>query len=285
MFRVCDSGPTDVPGLRQRTNRCSGAARRASLTGMLAQITALTYLTPLREGGSLPGIIEADDLGTYVVKFTAAGQGPKALVAEIIVGELARRLGIRTPELKLIMVDPEMGRRDPDEEVNDLLTKSAGINLAVDFLPGSIGYERLMSVQARVAAPIVWLDALVANVDRSARNTNLLLWGGDLWAIDHGASLRFHHAWGRPEAFATSAYRYDDHVLARSGSVRSVHDQLAARATAAVLDEVTALVPDAWLLPDETRPDPNAPADAAAARIAYRDYLLARLQAAPAWLP
>jgi len=262
------------------------------VTAVLPTVTALTYLTPLREGGSLPGIVEADDLGTYVVKFTGAGQGTKALTAEIVVGELARRLGIRTPELKLIMVDSEMGRRDPDEEVNDLITKSAGINLAVDFLPGSLGFDRLMHVDAVDAGPILWLDGLVANVDRSARNTNLLLWGTPdrprtraLWAIDHGTCLRFHHAWGNPGAFARSRYRWDDHVLGHSGSAADVHDRLAPAVTAAMLDEVIALVPEPWLLPDPDRPDARAPTDAETARAAYRDYLLTRLDAAEAWLP
>jgi len=266
---------------------------------VLPTVRALTYLTPLREGGSLPGIVEADDLGTYVVKFTGAGQGPRALVAEIVVGELARRLGIATPELKLITVDAEMGRRDPHQEVNDLITASEGLNLAVDFLPGSIGYDLTMHVEPEVAAPIVWLDALTYNVDRSARNTNLLVWGhaprseradrvgdvGRLWAIDHGACLKFHHSWGKIEAFAHSPYRYDDHVLALSGDARSVHATLAPQVSAAVLAEVLALVPDAWLEPDPTRPDPNAPPDAEAARRAYADYLLARLAEAEAWLP
>lgn len=259
---------------------------------MLPTITALTYLTPLREGGSLPGIVEADDLGTYVVKFSGAGQGTKALTAEIVVGELARHLGIRTPVQKLIMVDAEMGRRDPDQEVNDLLTASAGVNLAVDFLPGSIGFERLMHAERVDAEPIMWLDGLVANVDRSSRNTNLLLWGTSsaprtraLWAIDHGACLQFHHAWGDPERFARTGYRWDDHVLNHSGSATAVHDQLAPLVTGAVLDEIIALVPDAWLLPDPDRPDPQAPGDAETARAAYRDYLLGRLDAAESWLP
>lgn len=254
-------------------------------TPSLPRIAATAYLTPLREGGSLPGIMEADDLGTYVVKFSAAGQGTKALVAEIIVGELARRLDIRTPELALIEVDAEIGRREPDEEVQELVAASAGLNLAVDFLPGALGFDRLMSVPVAEASLILWLDALVANVDRSARNTNLLIWHRDLWAIDHGACLRFHHAWGRPETFARSPYRYEDHVLYPRGRARDIHPELAAEVSAELLDEVIALVPDEWLLPDPLRPDPLAPPDPATARAAYRDYLLARLDAAPAWLP
>ncbi len=251
---------------------------------MLPRIAATAYLTPLREGGSLPGLMEADDDGTYVVKFTGAGQGPKALVAEIVVGELARRLDILVPELALIELDAEIGLREPDQEVQALLSASPGLNLAIDFLPGSVGYDRSFELMAEDAARIVWLDAFVANVDRSARNTNLLIWHRNLYAIDHGACLRFHHAWGSPDAFATSAYNYGDHVLAGVGRPRRVHDQLAPLVTADLLTSVVDLVPDTWLLPDPTRPDPNAPAGPAAARTAYVDYLLARLSAADRWL-
>ena len=252
---------------------------------MLPRIAATAYLAPLREGGSLPALMEADDLGTYVVKFTGAGQGPKALVAEIVVGELARALQVPVPELALIEVDPEIGRREPDEEVQQLVTASAGLNLAVDFLPGSVGYDRTFGVDADEAARIVWLDAFVANVDRSARNTNLLIWHKTLWAIDHGACLRFHHAWGAVDAFAGSTYNYGDHVLARVGDPRRVHEELSRAVTAPLLEEILLLVPEPWLLPDPTRPDARAPRDAAAARTAYRDYLLARLDAAERWLP
>lgn len=248
-------------------------------------ITATTYLTALREGGSLPGLVEADDFGTYVVKFTGAGQGTKALVAEIIVGELGRRLGVRIPELALIEIDGEMGRREPDEEVQELITTSIGLNLAIDFLPGSVGYDRSFEIDPEALAPIVWLDAYVANVDRSARNTNLLIWHKTLWAIDHGACLRFHHAWGSPETFATSSYNYGDHVLGARATPARVHERLGAQVDETLLGEVLDLVPDAWLLPDATRPDPNAPPDAAAAREAYRTYLLMRLEAAERWLP
>jgi hypothetical protein len=252
---------------------------------VLPQIAATAYLTPLREGGSLPGLVEADDDGTYVVKFTGAGQGPKALVAEIVVGELGRALGVRVPDLALIEVHPEIGRREPDQEVQDLISASAGVNLAMDFLPGSVGYDRHFDVPAVDAARVVWLDALVANVDRSARNTNLLIWHRDLWAIDHGACLRFHHSWGSVDTFARSPYNYADHVLRGVGDPRRVHDELGAQVTADLLSSVLALVPDAWLGPDPDRPDPRAPDDAEAARAAYVDYLLARLAAAESWLP
>ncbi|HYP46367.1 MAG TPA: HipA family kinase [Propionibacteriaceae bacterium] len=252
---------------------------------MLDSIAATAYLTPLREGGSLPGLVEADDSGTYVVKFTGAGQGPKALVAEIVVGELGRALGVRVPALALIEVDPEIGRREPDQEVQELITASAGLNLAMDFLPGSVGFDRHFDVAAEDAARIVWLDAFVANVDRSTRNTNLLIWHRNLWAIDHGACLRFHHSWGSPETFARSGYNYRDHVLRAKGDPRRVADQLTALVTPELLESVLALVPDPWLVPDPTRPDPKAPGDARSARAAYVEHLLTRLAAAESWLP
>jgi hypothetical protein len=252
---------------------------------VLPTISATAYLTPLREGGSLPGLMEADDLGTYVVKFTGAGQGPKTLVAEIVVGELGRLLGVPVPRLALIEVDAEIGRREPDEEVQELVTSSAGMNLAIDFLPGAVGYDRTFAVPRDVASRVLWLDGYVANVDRSTRNTNLLIWHKRLWAIDHGACLRFHHAWGSPGAFASSAYRYGDHVLDGRGDPRTVHRELTGMVTRESLEMIMNLVPDEWLEPDPTRPDPQAPVDAARARTAYQDYLLARLAAADRWLP
>jgi len=252
---------------------------------VLPHITATAYLTALREGGSLPGLMEADDLGTYVVKFTGAGQGPRALVAEIIVGRLGQELGVRVPELALIEVDAEIGRREPDEEVQDLVSASAGLNLAMDFLPGSIGYDRSFDIPVEDASLVVWLDSFVANVDRSRRNTNLLLWHRKLWAIDHGACLRFHHSWGDPRRFAESAYDYGDHVLGGLGRPRDVHDRLSALVTPDLLTGILAEVPDAWLAPDPTRPDPKAPQDPATARSRYQEFLLARLDAAERWLP
>ena len=169
--------------------------------------------------------------------------------------------------------------------MQELVAASAGVNLAVDFLPGSVGYDRSFAVEREVASRIVWLDAFVANVDRSVRNTNLLIWHKSLWAIDHGACLRFHHAWGRPDAFATSAYDYGDHVLGARGRPRLVHELMAAAVTRDALAEILADVPDGWLEPDPDRPDPAAPPDAAAARAAYVEYLSARLAAAESWLP
>jgi hypothetical protein len=249
--------------------------------GMLESTTVIRYVTPLREGGSLPGLVEAEDFGTYVAKFHGAGQGPKALVAEVIVGELARRLGILVPELKTIELDEAIGRREPDPEVQHLLVTSAGTNLAVDFLPGSLGYDGIsFQPDPELAARILWLDALVANVDRSWRNPNLLVWHGRLWAIDHGAALYFHHAWTTPERFAAQPYDAGDHVLRGiAGDITAVDAQLAPRVTTDLLTAVLALVPDVWLASDATYPSPDK------ARAAYLEFLLARMEQRGAWLP
>ena len=242
----------------------------ASLTG-LPRIAATSYLVPLREGGSLPGIVEGDDLGTYVLKFHGAGQGPKALVAEVVVGELYRRLGLRVPELKLMELDPVIGRSEPDEEVQELLVRSGGLNLAVDFLPGSLGYDGSSGTpSADEQARILWLDAFVANIDRSWRNPNLLVWHQQLWLIDHGAALYFHHSWSAPERFAGAAYDFSGHVF-RDADPRSVDAELAAAITPELLAEVVALVPPEWAGDDD--------------RSRYVDYLLARLAGRDAWLP
>lgn len=248
---------------------------------MLESTTVIRYVTPLREGGSLPGLVEADDLGTYVVKFRGAGQGPKVLVAEVIVGELARRLGIAVPEMKTIELDEAIGRREPDPEVADLLVSSAGTNLAIDFLPGSLGYDgRSFRPDARLAAQIIWLDAYTANVDRSWRNPNLLVWHGGLWAIDHGAALYFHHAWTSPERFAAQPYEIGDHVLNEFVAGAAAADaELAPRITKELLTDVLAQVPDVWLESDTAHPSVEA------ARDSYLDFLLARIADRHAWLP
>jgi hypothetical protein len=240
---------------------------------LLRRVQATRYVEPLREGGSLPGLVEADDLGTYVVKFRGAGQGVKALVAEVIVGELGRRLGIRVPEQVLVDVDPSIGRREPDPEVQELLVASPGTNLGIDFLPRSLGYDGLgWRPDPEVAARILWLDALTVNVDRSWRNPNLLVWHKQLWAIDHGATLLFQHTWPGVDTFATRPYPLTEHALAPFWrSVANADDELAPRVTRGLLDEVVALVPAEWL----------ADAD----RQAYVDYLLARKAASASWLP
>jgi hypothetical protein len=250
---------------------------------VIRTVAATRYVAPLREGGSLPGIVEADDLGTYVCKFRGAGQGLKVLVAEVVVGELARRLGIATPELVAVELDPVIGTYEADEEVQELLTRSIGLNLGVDFLPGSFGFDAGCAPDPRVAASVLWLDALTANVDRSWRNPNLLVWHRALWAIDHGACLYFHHAWpggiGSPDRFAVQPYDASDHVLvAHLEGVRDVDADLAPRVTRALLTEVVHEVPDSWV-------EPAGGADTEAVRDAYVDFLLARVTGGRPWLP
>jgi hypothetical protein len=252
----------------------------------LETVRVTRYVTPLREGGSLPGIVEADDLGTYVCKFRGAGQGVRVLVAEVVVGELARRIGLRTPRLVALELDPAIARYEADEEVQDLLNASPGLNLGVDFLPGAFGYDGPKEGDeplAEIAAKVLWLDAFTANVDRSWRNPNLLTWHGDLWVIDHGASLYFHHGWsggvGDRARFAQQPWNVDDHVLrAYRGGLPEADEELSALLAADVLTEVVGQVPDAWL-----EPVPGAES-ASALREAYVAFLGARLETRQ-WLP
>jgi hypothetical protein len=239
---------------------------------MLREVTGIRYVTPLREGGSVPGVVEADDLGTYVVKFSGAAQGRKALVAEVIAGELARRLDLRVPELVRFDFDPVIGLGEPDEEIQDLLKASGGLNLGMDFLPGSLGFDPLVfDVDSAEAGRIVWFDALIGNVDRSWRNPNMLIWHRDLWLIDHGASLIWHHNWRTAQAASAKEYDASDHALSRFGpDPAAAAAELAPRVTAELLTEVTALVPDEWLTGE---PGFDTPDDV---RGAYRELLLAR---------
>jgi hypothetical protein len=240
---------------------------------VLRQVTAIRYVTPLREGGSLPGVVEADDEGTYVVKFRGAGQGPKALVAEVISGELARRLELPVPELTEIHLDPIVARAEPDQEVQELIKASAGANLGMDFLPGALGYDPVAHpVDAGLASRIVAFDAFVENVDRSWRNPNLLIWHDRLWMIDHGATLYFHHNWPRAAAVVHRPYKWDDHVLRPyAKALPTEGPQLAARLTPALLAEVIDLVPAEWLDDGD--------------RDAYLTHLTARAAEPGAWLP
>jgi hypothetical protein len=240
---------------------------------VLREVTAIRYVTPLREGGSLPGVVEADDLGTYVVKFRGAGQGPKALVAEVISGELARRLGLPVPELARVELDPVVARAEPDEEVQELIKASAGGNLGMDFLPGALGYDpNAHPVEPGLASRVLAFDAFVENVDRSWRNPNLLIWHGGLWLIDHGATLYFHHNWARAESVVHRPYKWDDHVLKPYATQLSTEGPaLAARITPEMLAEVVALVPEDWLDDGD--------------RDAYLDHLARRAAQPEAWLP
>lgn len=208
-------------------------------------------MTPLREGGSLPGLVEASDDGLYVAKFRGAGQGPKALVAEIIAGELGRALGLRVPDLVLMGIDPRLASAEPDEEIQDLLAASAGVNLGVDYLPGALPFSPAVGPvpDPADAADIVWFDALITNVDRTARNTNLLTWHGQLWLIDHGASLYFHHAPERVPGEERNAFpAIAEHVLLPcAGSIHEADERLAGRVTPALIDRVLEAVPLEWL--------------------------------------
>jgi hypothetical protein len=239
---------------------------------MLKEVTATRYIAPLREGGSLPGLVEADDFGTYVLKFTGAGQGRKTLVAEVVCGELARRLGLRVPRLVTVGLDAELGLGEPDQEVQSLLRSSGGTNLGMDFLSGALGFDPLaFTVSPEEAGRIVWFDALVNNVDRSWRNPNLLMWRGELWLVDHGATMIWHHNWPGAEASAARPYDASDHALAPfAPDVAAAAAELAPRVTEELLADVTAQIPDAWLTGE---PGFDTPDDL---RRAYARPLLAR---------
>jgi HipA-like kinase len=216
----------------------------------LRSVAATRYVTPLREGGSLPGLVEADDDGLYVLKFRGAGQGVKALVAEIVAGELARALGLAVPEIVGIEIDPALGAAEPDPEIQDLITGSAGLNAGLDFLPGSLPYTPAAGPQPspELAAEIVWLDALVTNVDRTPRNPNLLVWHDRVWLIDHGAALYFHHRDWAPERDAALPFpAIRDHVLLPiAASIHDADERMAARLDAEAVRAVVDLVPSGW---------------------------------------
>jgi hypothetical protein len=233
----------------------------------LRDVHATRYVTPLREGGSLPGLVEADDDGLYVLKFRGAGQGARALAAEVIVGELARSLGLVVPELVTIDLDERLGAAEPDPEIQDLITASAGRNLGVDFLPGALTYSPAGAWQPDpdLAAEVVWLDALTTNVDRTPRNPNLLLWHDRLWLIDHGAALYLQHRGLDPEADAARPFpAIAEHVLLpRASSISAAGERMQARLQDGAIAAAIALVPPPWL--GETQPE------------VYAEYLGARL--------
>jgi hypothetical protein len=240
---------------------------------VLTDVVATRYVVPLREGGSLPGLMEADDLGTYVVKFRGAGQGVPTLVAEVVSGQLARALGLPVPELVTVEVDPALAAGEPDEEVQDLLRRSGGRNLGMDFLPGAFDLDpAAFEVDAGFAGRVLWFDALVGNVDRSWRNPNLLHWHGTPYLIDHGATLTFQHNWATADGWATRPYGAKDHVLIGCRpDVAAADTALAPLVTPDVLAAAVADVPADWL-------GEVAPA-------AYTDRLRARVEARDAWLP
>lgn len=241
----------------------------------LRTVDVIRYVTPLREGGSLPAIVEADDGFLYVLKFRGAGQGIKALIAELIGGELARALGFKVPEIVFATVDPAFGRTEPDEEIQDLLKASEGLNLAVHYLSGAITFDPTVTkIDATLASQIVWLDCLITNVDRTARNTNMLMWHKELWLIDHGAALYFHHA---PQNWEEQSHRpfkqVKDHVLLPWASeVEEVTASFATLLSQERIRAIVALIPDEW--------GAEAFGSAAEARTIYEHYLLNRLAAA-----
>jgi len=244
---------------------------------MLRTVQATRYVLPLREGGSLPAIVEADDLGLYVVKFRGAGQGILALIAELIAGEIGRALGLRVPELVFAEIDPTLGRNEPDYEIRQLLKASAGLNLALDFLPGATMFDPA----ARDTAPpdeaslLVWFDAFVQNVDRTPRNANLLLWHRKLYPIDHGAALFFHHDWPAREKRIESPFpEIEQHVLLPwADEIEKAGEAASQRLTPAVLTAIVNLVPESWLA---SASDGVSPGDR---RSGYVDFLTRRLAA------
>ncbi|MET8943500.1 HipA family kinase [Streptomyces sp. NPDC004542] len=255
---------------------------------MLREVTATRYVAPLHSGGSVPALVEADDLGTYVVKFTGSAQGRKALVAEVIVGELARALDLRFPELVLVRFDPAIAADEPHQEVRELHGASAGVNLGMDHLPGAGDFTPEVAETFRVdpleAGRIVWLDALTANVDRTVHSSNLMVWPTfgtvppRLWLIDHGAALVFHHRWAASDP--AKAYDFRHHALGRyAPDVRAADEALAPRVTRELLRDIVAEVPDAWLAGEEGFATPDD------VRTAYVEYLHARVAASAHWLP
>jgi hypothetical protein len=251
---------------------------------MLRTVYATRYVTPLREGGSLPAIVEADDDGLYVLKFRGAGQGPLALVAELIAGEIGRALGLNVPELVLMEVDAALGRNEADPEIRDLLKASVGLNLALDYLPGSATFDPAADrVEADLASSAVWFDAFVTNVDRTPRNANLLWWHAALYLIDHGAALYFHHNWqsmDQVEQMARSRFpAIRDHVLLPWASgIEEADSRLRPRLDEALFARVIEQIPDGWLLPEPGLATP------AARRAGYLEFLTRRLEAVPLFL-
>lgn len=244
-------------------------------------INATRYVTPLREGGSLPAVVEADDDGLYVLKFRGAGQGAKALIAELVAGELARAAGLPVPEIVFVELDPELARTEPDAEIQDLIRASAGLNLALDYLPGSVTFDPLVHpIDAELASTIVWLDAFVTNPDRTARNTNLLVWHRRVWLIDHGAALYFHHNWANATAAGTDSFpRIKDHVLlAAADRLPEIDARMSERFTPESIAALVQSIPAAWLAPEPGLAEPEQ------IRAAYQQVLARRLQAPRAFV-
>jgi hypothetical protein len=234
-------------------------------------------VTPLREGGSLPAIVEADDDGLYVAKFRGAGHGEKALVAELVAGEIGRALGLLVPEIVLLDFDPRLAAAEPDQEIRELLQRSSGVNVGLDFLPGALGFDPAAGFvpPPELCADVVWFDGFVTNVDRDVRNTNMLVWHRRLWLIDHGSALYIHHTWKDAAAHARRPMvaLKSNVLMPLAGSILDADDRLAPKLSVELLATIVAEVPDDWLSPQDGLPDP------AAHRAAYLDYLTRRLAA------
>ncbi len=242
---------------------------------MIRTVQVTRYVTPLREGGSLPAIAEADDGFLYALKFRGAGQGSKALIAELLGGELARALGFRVPEIVFAQLDEAFGRTEPDEEIQDLLRASTGLNLALHYLSGAITFDPVINrLDADLASRIVWLDCLLTNVDRTARNTNMLMWHKELWLIDHGASLYFHHSWDNWREQAVKPFvQVKDHVLLPWASrLEDAERELKALLDTSLIHRIVQLIPDEWL----DTGDGQGPAEA---RAVYAQFLEMRVAA------
>jgi hypothetical protein len=254
----------------------------AAIESRLRAVRATRYVTAFREGGSLPGLVEADDDGLYVVKFRGAGQGPRALVAEWLAGEIGRALGLLVPEIVAVDLDAEIADSEPHEEIHDLLVASVGRNVGLDFLPGSLTFNPAADVVADPdwAADVVWFDAFVTNPDRSAKNPNMLVWHGRTWLIDHGAALYVHHTWRDPDEHARRPFdRTSEHVLLPfAGSVAAADERLAPVVGRELLEGLVAAIPDDWL------PRDRVVGDADAQRTAYVEYLMARLDGRAAFV-
>ncbi|MBK9714587.1 MAG: aminotransferase class I and II [Kouleothrix sp.] len=249
---------------------------------MIRTITATRYLAPLREGGSLPAIVEADDERLYVLKFRGAGQGPKVLIAELLAGEIGRALGLPVPEIVFVELDAAFGRNEPHEEIQDLLRASVGLNLALAYIPGALAFEPLLAPPAALAlaSAIVWFDAYTTNVDRTPRNTNMLLQEQRLWLIDHGAALFVHHAWGDYMARSRSRFpQVKDHILLPYADALPEADAvLSERIAPDLIERLVGLIPDSWLAAEARFADHDEH------RAAYASYLLSRLQAPRAFV-
>jgi hypothetical protein len=244
-------------------------------TNRMRTVNATRYVTPLREGGSLPAIVEADDDGMYVLKFRGAGQGTKALIAELIAGEIARTVGLLVPELVFVALDTDIAKTEPDPEIQDLIRASGGLNLGLDYLPGSVMFDPVAEKpDSDLASRIVWFDALVTNIDRTARNANMLMWHRKLWLIDHGAALYFHHGWTNMAERSKDPFPLiKDHILLPfANTLEAADDQMTSAITDEAIRSIVELVPDDWM-------HGNSPFDTAAEnRNAYVEYLLRRLE-------